>query len=87
MTDAIREHCTQHPITTVVVGSADRDAFSSYVAADDVTRIGNAAPVPGAVVQLQIGADRFLHRAETVPVQQVEQATVDVAREARSLVH
>lgn len=50
LTDAIREYCTQHPITTVVVGSTDRDAFSSYVVGDDVTRIANTAPVPVVVV-------------------------------------
>jgi nucleotide-binding universal stress UspA family protein len=50
VTDVVREYCTQHPIATVVVGSTDRDAFSSYVVADDVTRIATTAPVPVVVV-------------------------------------
>jgi nucleotide-binding universal stress UspA family protein len=50
LTDAIRDYCTQYPITTVVVGSTDRDAFSSYVVGDDVTRIAKTAPVPVVVV-------------------------------------
>ncbi|AXG05620.1 universal stress protein [Haloplanus rubicundus] len=50
LTDVIRQYCTQHSITTVIVGTADRDAFSSYVVADDVTRIANTAPVPVVVV-------------------------------------
>jgi nucleotide-binding universal stress UspA family protein len=50
LADTIREYCIQHSVTTVVVGSADRDAFSSYVVGDDVTRIANTAPVPVVVV-------------------------------------
>ena len=50
LTDAVREYCTRHSIDTVIVGSTDRDAFSSYVVTDDVTRIANTAPVPVIVV-------------------------------------
>jgi nucleotide-binding universal stress UspA family protein len=50
LADAIREYCSQHPVDTVIVGSTDRDAFSSYVVGDDVTRIANTAPVPVVVV-------------------------------------
>ena len=48
--DAIRQYCANNPVDTVVVGTADRDAFSSYIVADDVTRIANTAPVPVVVV-------------------------------------
>ena len=48
--DAIRQYCANNSVDTVVVGTADRDAFSSYVVADDVTRIANTAPIPVVVV-------------------------------------
>jgi nucleotide-binding universal stress UspA family protein len=48
--DAIRQYCANNPVDTVVVGCRDRDAFSSYIVGDDVTRIANTAPVPVIVV-------------------------------------
>ena len=48
--DAIRQYCSNNPIDTVIVGCRDRDAFSSYIVGDDVTRIANTAPVPVVVV-------------------------------------
>lgn len=48
--DAIRQYCANNPVDTIIVGTADRDAFSSYVVGDDVTRIANTAPVPVVVV-------------------------------------
>ncbi|WP_248895908.1 universal stress protein [Haloplanus halobius] len=48
--DTIREYCSHNDVDTVIVGSSDRDAFTSYVVADDVERIANTAPVPVVVV-------------------------------------
>jgi nucleotide-binding universal stress UspA family protein len=50
ITRAVEQYCTENDIDTVVVGIANRSAFSSYVVADDVERIVNAAPVPVVVV-------------------------------------
>ncbi|AZH24133.1 universal stress protein [Haloplanus aerogenes] len=50
LTDTIREYCEREAIDTVILGSTDRGAFSSYVVDDDVTRIANTAPVPVVVV-------------------------------------
>jgi nucleotide-binding universal stress UspA family protein len=50
LTDAVQEYCRTHDVDTVIVGCTDRDAFSSYIVGDDVTRVANTAPVPVVVV-------------------------------------
>lgn len=50
LADTVERYCAEHDVDTVIVGCADRDAFSSYISADDVTRIANTASVPVVVV-------------------------------------